>query len=188
MREIHVVVLGASGVGKSKAILQYLNERLLSDGELPEMADSYRKQFVYQDQVFLLDIIDTEGSDQYDAMRDGLYYTGQAFLMIYSITSKKSFLKLEYLRRQLLRVKQVSHVPMVLVGNFCDCEEQRQVSQEEANTVAELWHCPFLEISARTSSATLDIIMEKLFFQIYPPSVEREELGSKTSRIRCIMM
>ena len=54
-------------------------------------ADSYRKQCVIDDEVALLDVLDTAGQEEYSAMREQYMRTGEGFLLIYSITSRQSF-------------------------------------------------------------------------------------------------
>jgi len=55
-------------------------------------------------------------------MRDG-----KGFLLVYSICDKQSFDKVQELREKILRTKDSSDVPMVIVGNKCDLEDERQV-------------------------------------------------------------
>ncbi len=54
----------------------------------PTIEDSYRKQCVIDDEVALLDILDTAGQEEYSAMREQYMRTGEGFLLVYSITDK----------------------------------------------------------------------------------------------------
>ncbi|KAG8508444.1 Ras-related protein Rap-1A [Galemys pyrenaicus] len=59
--------------------------------------------------------------------------------------------KLRDLREQILRVKDTEDVPMILVGNKCDLEDERVVSKEQDQNLARQWcHCAFLESSAKS--------------------------------------
>ena len=60
----------------------------------PTIEDSYRKQCVIDDEVALLDILDTAGQEEYSAMREQYMRTGEGFLLVYSITDKSRFEKL----------------------------------------------------------------------------------------------
>jgi GTPase KRas protein len=69
---------------------------------------------------------------------------------MYSITSRASFDELEQFREQVLRVKDTDHFPaMVLVGNKCDLESERQVTTDEGRALARKWRIPFFESSAK---------------------------------------
>ena len=46
-------------------------------------------------------------------------------------------------------MKETDKVPIVLVGNKCDMEGERQVSFDQGQTLAQEWGCPFFESSAK---------------------------------------
>ena len=53
--------------------------------------------------------------------------TGEGFLLIYSIASRDSFEEINTFYQQILRVKDQDHVPVIIIGNKCDLEYERQV-------------------------------------------------------------
>ena len=148
MTEYKIVVLGGGGVGKSSLVMQLISAHFIEVYD-PNMEDSFRKQVTIDDETCLLDILDTAGQEV-SAMRDLYLKYGQGFLMIYSTVSRSSFFnELNELRSQILRVKETDSVPMVLVGNKCDLDEERQVETGEGENLAKEWNCPFFETSAR---------------------------------------
>lgn len=62
-------------------------------------------------------------------MREQYMRTGEGFLLVYSIASRQSFEEIMMFQQQILRVKDKDYFPIILVGNKCDLEEERQVSQ-----------------------------------------------------------
>jgi GTPase KRas protein len=97
---------------------------------LPPVADSYRKQCIVDDEVALLDVLDTAGQEEYSAMREQYMRTGEGFLLVYSITSRESFEEIRTFQQQILRVKDKDVFPMVVVGNKLDLAHERKVSVE----------------------------------------------------------
>ena len=93
-------------------------------------SDSYRKQCVIDDEVALLDVLDTAGQEEYSAMREQYMRTGEGFLLVYSITSRQSFEEIVTFQQQILRVKDRDQFPIIVVGNKCDLDMERQVSIE----------------------------------------------------------
>ena len=76
--------------------------------------------------------------------------SGQGFLLVFSITSLSSLNELYELREQIIRIKDDDKVPLVIVGNKSDLEEDRAVSRARAFAVSEGWgHAPYYETSAR---------------------------------------
>lgn len=60
-------------------------------------------------------------------MREQYMRTGEGFVLVYSITARESFEEISQFHQQILRVKDKDNFPMVLVGNKCDLEYERQV-------------------------------------------------------------
>ena len=146
-------------------------------------ADSYRKQCVIDDEVALLDVLDTAGQEEYSAMREQYMRTGEGFLLVYSITDRQSFEEIMTFQQQILRVKDKDYFPMIVVGNKCDLEGERQVSTQglshhtlsylflalifrlsEGQNLARQFGCKFIETSAKSrinvDNAFYDIVRE----------------------------
>jgi len=139
-------------VGKSALTIQFVQNHFLIEYD-PTIEDSYRKQVAIDDEPALLDILDTAGQEEFSAMRDQYMRTGRGFLLVYSVTARHSFNEIERFREQIYRVtdKDYSeHIPLVLVGNKCDLDEERQVTTQEGSDLAKSWSIPFMETSART--------------------------------------
>lgn len=76
--------------------------------------------------------------------------TGQGFLLVFSITSQSSLSELGELREQIIRIKDDDNVPIVIVGNKSDLEEDRVVSRQKAFGISQSWgNAPYYETSAR---------------------------------------
>eukprot|EP00123_Amoebidium_parasiticum_P010450 comp20113_c0_seq1/m.24814 comp20113_c0_seq1/g.24814 ORF comp20113_c0_seq1/g.24814 comp20113_c0_seq1/m.24814 type:complete len:194 (-) comp20113_c0_seq1:557-1138(-) len=156
-----LVVLGDGAVGKSCMTIQFTRAQFVEDYD-PTIEDAYRKQCVVDDQAVLLDILDTAGQEEYNSMREQYMQGGEGFLCVFSITSRESFNEVGKIVKQILRVKDTEHYPIVLAGNKCDLESDRQVSVEEGkNMAAELGNIPFLETSAKTGTN-----VDKAFFDL----------------------
>ncbi|KAJ3218204.1 DNA-binding transcription factor rap1 [Clydaea vesicula] len=160
MREYKLVVLGSGGVGKSALTVQFVQSIFVEKYD-PTIEDSYRKQVDIDGQQSMLEILDTAGTEQFTAMRDLYMKNGQGFVLAYSITSQATFNDLVELREQILRVKDMDKVPMVLVGNKCDLEDDRVVSKDQGQTLSQKWDCTFLETSARKK-----VNIDEVFFDL----------------------
>jgi len=148
MKEYKLVVLGTGGVGKSALTVQFVQGIFVEKYD-PTIEDSYRKQVEVDGNQCMLEILDTAGTEQFTAMRDLYMKNGQGFVLVYSITAQSSFNELEDLREQILRVKDTDNVPMVLVGNKCDLEDDRSVGKEQGQVLARKFNCSFMETSAK---------------------------------------
>ena len=157
--EYKLVVLGGGGVGKSALTIRLVTDNFLEEYD-PTIEDSYRKQVVIDQKTALLDILDTAGQEEYSSMQDQWMREGKGFLLVYSITSRSTFDEISVFKEKILRAKDMDAVPMVLVGNKCDLEKERQVSLEEAQQKAAEWGCPFMEVSAKEKVKNEDCFFE----------------------------
>eukprot|EP01097_Dermamoeba_algensis_P010780 TRINITY_DN8072_c0_g1_i1.p1 TRINITY_DN8072_c0_g1~~TRINITY_DN8072_c0_g1_i1.p1 ORF type:complete len:187 (-),score=30.51 TRINITY_DN8072_c0_g1_i1:61-621(-) len=146
--EYKLVIVGGGGVGKSALTIQLIQNHFIDEYD-PTIEDSYRKQVTIDDETCLLDILDTAGQEEYSAMRDSYMRTGQGFVVVYSIVSRPSFEEVSTFRSQILRVKDLDKVPMVLVANKADLDNERQVTTTEGKDLAKAFACPFVETSAK---------------------------------------
>jgi Ras-related protein Rap-1B len=83
-------------------------------------------------------------------MRELYMKQGDGFLLVFSIANMNSFYELADLRDQIIRIKNDDDIPMVIVGNKCDMEEDRVVQRGRAFQQAQQWGSkPYYETSAR---------------------------------------
>lgn len=148
LREYKLVVVGGGGVGKSCLTIQLIQSHFVDEYDptiegMPLVdcifpfrltdflvQDSYRKQCVIDDEVALLDVLDTAGQEEYSAMREQYMRTGEGFLLVYSINSRQSFEEILTFQQQILRVKDKDYFPIIIVGNKCDLDNERVVSRQ----------------------------------------------------------
>ena len=175
-----VIVIGSGGVGKSALTLQFMYDEFVEDYE-PTKADSYRKKIMLDGKEAQIDILDTAGQEDYAAIRDNYFRSGEAFLCVYSILEQESLAATEELREQVLRVKNDDKtVPFLLVGNKTDLESRRTISQEQAVEQARLWGVPYVETSAKTRQ-NVDQVFIELMRMIRDRRNQQDSKQSRTS-------
>lgn len=121
-----VIMVGSGGVGKSALTLQFMYDEFVEDYE-PTKADSYRKkvriwwsffqstisklffnfQVVLDGEEVQIDILDTAGQEDYAAIRDNYFRSGEGFLCVFSITDDESFQATQEFRWVFWRISKV---------------------------------------------------------------------------------
>lgn len=143
---IHLI-FGTTGVGKSSIVLRFVTDTFTEE-YLSTIEDSYRKTCFYDGKSIYLEILDTAGQEEFSSARDGWVREGNAFILVYSVTSASSFLEIEEHHRNIMLVHDNDKVPIVLVGNKIDLAHERQVSTEDGQKLAKMYGIPFVETSA----------------------------------------
>jgi Ras-related protein Rap-1A len=63
----------------------------------------------------------------------------------------------KYLSFKMLYVQDTEDVPMVLVGNKCDLEDERVVGKDQGVNLARQFSCAFMETSAKAKINVKDV-------------------------------
>jgi GTPase SAR1 family protein len=110
--------------------------------------------------------------------------SGQGFLLVFSITSLSSLSELHELRDQIVRIKDDPGVPLVIVGNKSDLEEDRAVSRARAFSVSQTWgNAPYYETSARrranVDEAFVDLCRQIIRKDVATAQVREMETGNR---------
>lgn len=86
---------------------------------------------------------------------------GQGFLLVFSITSMSSLNELSELREQIIRIKDDEKVPLVIVGNKSDLEDDRAVPRARAFGLSQNWgNAPYYETSARRRANVNEVFVD----------------------------
>ena len=143
-----LVVLGAGGVGKSAMTIYFCHHHFVHEYD-PTIENSFRKHITLDETACCLDILDTAGEEEYSAMKDQYMRVGEGFLVVYSITDKRSFAEIAQFIEQILKLKEFDYAPIVIAGNKCDLEPERRVEILEGEKVAVKYQAAFFETSAK---------------------------------------
>ncbi|XP_019714819.1 GTP-binding protein Rheb-like, partial [Hippocampus comes] len=71
------------------------------------------------------------------------------YILVYSVTSNKSFEVVQVIHEKLLDMVGKVQVPIMLVGNKNDLHMERVISCEEGKALADSWNAAFMESSAK---------------------------------------
>lgn len=97
-------------------------------------------------------IWDTAGQERYRAVTNAYYRDAVGALLVYDITSFRSFESVEEKWSRELYDNADQNIVVLLVGNKSDLEDRREVSFEEAQEYANQRNMSFIETSALDSS------------------------------------
>ncbi len=155
-REHHkVVLLGASGVGKSSIALRYIRNVFFDYSESTIGAAFLSAPVSYEDREISLDIWDTAGQERYSSLAPMYYRGASAAVVVYDITSAKS---LNQAKRWVREVQgAIGDCAIVLVGNKLDLESLREIPTQDAASYAEERALEHIEVSAKSSLGVREI-------------------------------
>jgi small GTP-binding protein len=145
---LKILLVGDSGVGKTCVASRFTDNRFFTEMK-PTIGIQFATKTVhFQQTVVKVQIWDTAGQERYRAMASGYYKGAVGAMIVYDITSSFSF---RSVARWLAELRQQAEprIPILLIGNKADSENQRSVSVDEAKDFAERNHLLLLETSAK---------------------------------------
>lgn len=150
-RPYRVVLLGGSGVGKSAFASIFAGAADSMDSDECELCgdEVCEKEVEVDGEAATITLIDTwDFETNGDGAQECHMQSGDAYLLLYSITDRASFLRASELRITLRQYRPAEHTPIILVGNKCDLVRRREVSVNEGRACAAVFDCKFIETSA----------------------------------------
>ena len=114
-----IVLLGVGAVGKTALCIRYTNGKFVQNYD-PTIEDCYRRIAEVDKELYHIEIIDTAGTSQFSAMREMYLKSADGFILVCSLINKSSFLELEEMYKQIIRVKNNPNFPITIAANKSD--------------------------------------------------------------------
>ena len=91
---------------------------------------------------------DTNGTQRYRSVNEALYKKVDGCIIIYDITNKNSFDEIENYFIPKIKEKCKENIPVLIIGNKIDMNDNRKVSTEEGKELASKYGFIFNETSS----------------------------------------
>ena len=179
---IKILLLGDSEVGKSCFLMRY-SDNVFVENYITTIGLDYKLKTVKLDsgKTIKVQLWDTAGQDKYRTIAKNYYKGSHGILLLYDITKMTSF---ENIREWIRDIKEeVSEKAIIcLIGNKIDLTDNRKISKEKGEELAEEYKIPFFEASAK-SGENVDEVFKALYKKISEVygDLEREK-GSKLNK------
>mmetsp|Transcript_49986 Transcript_49986/g.57538 ORF Transcript_49986/g.57538 Transcript_49986/m.57538 type:complete len:200 (-) Transcript_49986:163-762(-) len=163
--EIKVVLLGASGVGKSSIVLRFVTGDFKVDHESTLGAAFMAKMLVHNGKSAKFQIWDTAGQEKYQSLAPMYYRDSKVAIVVYDVTKKETFLEVRNWISE-LKEKGPSDIMIWIVGNKTDLlnadDQSDCVGVSEANEYAKS-----IGAHSRMTSAKEDKGIKDLFIKVF---------------------
>ena len=153
------VIVGDASVGKSNLLLRYSHGQFREEYQLTIGVEFGSNNVAIDDKIYRIQIWDTAGQENFRSITRAYYKNSACALIVYDISRKESFGNISSWIEDCKNSSPKS-VFMVLVGNKCDLEENREVSEEEGRELAEKNGMLFFETSAKTGKNVEQVFEE----------------------------
>jgi Ras-related protein Rab-8A len=168
-----ILLLGDGSVGKTCLLLQYTN-KIFNENHLQTIGLDYRlKTIELKDQKKIkLQIWDTAGQERFRTITKNYYKSAHGVVLMYDVSDARTFSNIKNWIDQIKKEAQ-DNVVIFIVGNKIDVDkEERKVTTEEGQKLAEEYNFPFYETSAKTGKNVNEVFedigekVDKVFYEI----------------------
>ena len=182
METIKVVLIGASGVGKTSIIQRYVNDEYDPNIIFSSSAQFLTKTIELNElQTVKFDIWDTAGQEKFRALAKIFYKDARVIILVYDITNKVSFENLQQYWFKEIEENSISDAIIVIVGNKSDLYEIEQVTDEEGQKYADEKKAIFKKTSA-LSNRNIDSLFNDIAKKYFNPNYDYQAEDKKIKK------
>jgi small GTP-binding protein len=165
MKKVQFCMLGDGGVGKTAIVLQFVQGKFV-DGYIPAVEDDFEKSMKIGNETVKLEIVDTAGQEEFQAMRYRYLSTADAFVLVFSLDNPSTVNHLLDVYQDACEAKKASKVPCIIAANKYDLPKaQIHVNLEVAHTLLLKTEGEIINTSAKTGE-NIDQLFQKLLVKL----------------------
>ena len=157
-----IVLVGDAGTGKTCIISRFVNDKF-NKSQMTTACPSFCTKTISYPQykkTINLEIWDTAGQEMYRSISKLFYKNASVGILVYDITSIKSFQNIKDYWYNELKQNTDSNIIFNLVGNKIDLFENEEVNEEEAKEYAKSINANFYLTSAKNNLEITNLFLQ----------------------------
>ena len=172
-----IIFLGDSGVGKTN-IMKRFSDDMFDFYSKPTIGVDFRTKVIkIKDHIIKLQIWDTAGQERYKSFTKAYFKDCKGILMVYDVTNMSTLNGIDTWLDLAKEHSKIDNLPMVLVGNKTDLDDEIVVEESTGREYAETHGMEFIETSAYENE---DDNIGKAFYMLMIQIINHPELFPKT--------
>lgn len=151
-----LLLIGNSGVGKS-CLLTRFADSTYEDIQTSTIGVDFKIRTIeIENKRIKLQIWDSAGQERFRTIAAAYYRGAHGIGVVFDVTDEKSFQSAQECWVEEIENNNCSSARKLLIGNKCDLDGEREVSQEDAEELAERYGMNYIETSAKTSENVIE--------------------------------
>ncbi len=146
---IKILIIGDSTVGKTNFVYKFSEDKFIENYFASTGIELKTTSIQIDGKSIKIQLWDTAGQEKYRAMTKNLYLKSQGIIILFDITNETSFINLKNWMSQ-IKESCGEDIPILLVGNKIDLEDNRVINKERAMEYANNENIEYIEVSSKT--------------------------------------
>ena len=194
-KDVKVIILGETGVGKTSIINRFINDEFNPDNDIETLGSTFfRKSIKRQNTVYKLQIWDSIGQEKYHSITRLFIKGSNIVLLVYSIDSRESFEELNHWLNTLKDILDKNKYILGIVASNSDLVNEEIVSRKEGEEFAKKTGGIFRAVSSKENNKSVNLLFDividelsKINFESRSESyvLEKKNFLKKKKRSRC---
>lgn len=168
-----LIIIGDTNTGKSCLLQRFADDAYTSDFISTIGVDFKVKTIEIDDKIIKTQCWDTAGQERFRSITNSYYRGAHGIIMTYDISNKQSFINIERWLKDIDKFGSNNVVKMI-IGTKSDLEEERKVSKEELEHLANELKIKYIETSAKENN-NIDELFTTVCKDIFKNTVEKIE-------------
>lgn len=178
--QFKLLTLGESFVGKTSLIIQYVDETFNSNYISTIGVDYKTKQIQFESKNIQLCIWDTAGQERFKHLTKQYYKGADGIILVFDITQRETLTKVNDWIKDINSYLLKDEVGLIIVGNKCDLESERQIEYNQGEAFAKKHGIQFIEVSA-LNNTNVQPAFEMLVAEIIDKQKKRNDSLSSSA-------
>ena len=149
VKEIKIILLGETGVGKSCIINRYINNTFYKETSSTLGSTFLSKEITKGNTIYNLNIWDTSGQERYHSVTNLFIKGSNIVILVYSVDSLSSFDALDYWYSSIQENLEGENYLLAVIGSKSDLVDYEVISEEQGKKYAEEKKAIFKLVSAK---------------------------------------
>jgi small GTP-binding protein len=187
---LKLILVGDSGVGKTNLLSRFTHDEFHADSKSTIGVEFATKTLRIDEKVVKAQIWDTAGQERYRAITAAYYRGAVGALLVYDVTSLKTFQALPLWLSE-LRANVDNDIVIVLVGNKTDLAENRTISTDDGINFSRQEKLLFIETSAKDSSNVTEVfnlVIGHIVHRLSSRGIENDSMSTNLVKPRGIVI
>ena len=175
VKELKIILLGNSGVGKTCIINRYIHDQFNPDSETT-LGSSFSTKIIKKDNIeYRLNIWDTTGQEKYNSITKLFIKGSSAVILVYSIDSLSSFEGLNSWYESIKEHLQGNEYILAVIGSKSDLikDEEEVVSEEDAKKFADERDAIFKLVSSKEDPEGINNLFNTILEELIKKKIDK---------------
>ena len=150
-----ILIIGEKGAGKTSLV----NRMMSNDSEMKEVDTTIGVEFTstvqtVEDKMIKIHMWDCAGDEAFFPLIQVYFRDTACAIVVMDLTSSYGLNKTEKWILRYLQEKGDTEIPFILIGNKLDLTNERRITKEAGEELAEKYGVKYMEVSAKTGANT----------------------------------